>query len=97
MTSSANRASQAASPAHQKQVKFVEAQQTLLIVAEQLRAQACGRSGGQKETPFDTPDCSDLLEGVNLATLDEATVVPLYEELQEPELTDGEMDFPDGQ
>ena len=39
------------------------------------------------------PECPYLLEGDDLATLDEAKVAALYEELQEPELPDEELDF----
>ena len=46
---------------------------------------------------FDIPDGQDLLSDVDLATLDEATVAALYEELQQPDLSDDELDFPDGQ
>ena len=88
-TSTANKASRAASPARRKQ-------QTLPIVADSYGPKHVAALEGEGDT-LDTPDCSDLLEGEDLATLDEATVVALYEELQEPELTDGETDFPDGQ
>ena len=38
-----------------------------------------------------------FLTGVDLTTLDGATVAGLYEELQEPDLPDGELDFLEGQ
>ena len=94
--STANRASRAASSARRKQVKFLEAQQMLPIVADSYGRKCVAALESEGDTP-DAPDCSDLLEGVDLATLDKATVAALYEELQEPELTDGETDFPDGQ
>ena len=45
----------------------------------------------------DVPDGQDLLTDVDLATLDEPTVAALYEELQQPDLLDDELDFPDVQ
>ena len=95
-TSTANKASQAAFPARRKQVKFVEAQQMLPVVADSYgrkRVAALESDGGTQ----DNQDCSDLLEGVDLATLDEATVVALYEELPEPESDKEEVDFHDVQ
>ena len=62
-------------------MKFTEAQQMLSIVAESYgrKRMAALESDGD---PTDAPECPDLLEGVDLATLDEATVAALYEELQ---------------
>ena len=86
----------AVSPARKKQVKFAEAQQTFPVVAESYgwtRIAALESEGDAT----DVQDCADLLDGVDLKTLDEATVAALYEELQEPDLTNGELDFPDRQ
>ena len=49
------------------------------------------------EESADVPDGQDLLADVDLATLDEATVAALYKELQQPDLLNNELDFPDGQ
>ena len=95
-TSSNTRASRAASPARRKQVKFVESQQTLPVVADSYgrrRIAALEDDGGTQEPQ----DCSDLLDGVDLATLDQATVAALYEELQEAESEEEGTDFHDGQ
>ena len=51
----------------------------------------------EEAEPSDTSDGQDLLADMDLATLDEATVATLYEELQQPYLSDGDLDFPDGQ
>ena len=95
-TSATGRANRAASPVRKKQVKFAEAQQMLPVVTESYRCKlvAALESDGD---PMDVPECPDLLEGVDLATLDEATVAALYEELQEPELSNDELDFLNGQ
>ena len=54
----------------------------------------CLRMMGELRRP---PRCQDLLEGVDLATLNEETVAALLEELQEPDLPDSELDFAPGQ
>ena len=95
-TPTALRANRAASPAHQKQVKFVEAQQTLPVVTDSYGRKHIAALENGRDTQ-DNQDCSDLLDGVDLATLDEATVATLYEELQEPESGEEETDFHDGQ
>ena len=77
-------------------VKFVESQQTLPVVADSYgrkRIAALEDDSGTQEPQ----DCSDLLDGVDLATLDQATVAALYEELQEAESEEEETDFHDGQ
>ena len=86
----------AVSPACKKQVRFAEAQQTFPVVAEGY-GRKCIAALESEGDASGVQDCVDLLDGVDLATLDEATVAALYEELQEPDLTDGELDFPDGQ
>ena len=92
-----NRNSRATSPAaRKKQVKFAEANQTLPVVAESYgkrRVAAIAEDTGTTEPP----EVQDLLADVDLATLDEATVAALYEELQRPDISDDELDFPDGQ
>ena len=45
---------------------------------------------------MDPPESQDLLADVDLATLDEATVAALYEELQAPDLLEDELEFPEG-
>ena len=50
-----------------------------------------------EEDPMDALECQDLLEGLDLTTLDEATIAVLYEELPEPDLFDGDPDFANGQ
>ena len=90
------RPSRPVSPARKKQVKFAEAQQTLPVVAESYGRKRIAALDNEGD-PSDAQDCADLLDGVDLATLDEATVAALYEELQEPDSVDGELDFSDGQ
>ena len=51
----------------------------------------------EEAEPSDVSGGQDLLADVDLATLDEATVAALYEELQQQDLSDGELDFPNGQ
>ena len=46
---------------------------------------------------MDPPESRDLLADVDLATLDEATIAALYEELQAPDLLEDELDFLEGQ
>ena len=82
--------------ARKKQVKFAEASQTLPVVAESYGRRRIAAIAEEAE-PSDTSDGQDLLADVDLATLDEATVAALYEELQHPDLSDGELDFPDGE
>ena len=82
--------------ARKKQVKFAEDSQTLPVVAESYGNRSVATIAEEAET-FDIPDGQDLLSDVDLATLDEATVAALYEELQQPDLSDDELDFPDGQ
>ena len=95
-TSTATRANKAASPASRKQVKFVEAQQKLPVVADSYGRKRVAALENDSSTQ-DTQDCSDLLDGVDLATLEEATVATLYEELQEAESDEEEEDFHNGQ
>ena len=95
-TLTALRANRVASPARRKQVKFVEAQQTLPVVAKSYGHRHVVALESDGDAP-DGQECSDLLDGVDLATLDEATVAALYEELQEPEEDEEEVDFHDGQ
>ena len=82
--------------AQKKQVKFAEANQTLPLVAESYGRKRVAAIADDTESA-DIPDGQDLLADVDLATLDEATVAALYEELQQPDLLDDELDFPDGQ
>ena len=92
-----NRAARATSPAtRRKQVKFAEASQTFPVVNESY---VKGRVTAIEEdsTTMDNPEDQDLLAGADLTTLDEATVATLYEELQQPDLDDGDSDFPEGQ
>ena len=67
----------AASPAaRRKQVKFAEASQTFPVVNESYGK---GRIAAINEdtTLSDNPEDQDLLDGVDLTTLDEATVAAL--------------------
>ena len=92
-----NRNFRATSPAaRKKQVKFAEANQTLPVVAESYGRRRIAAIAEEAE-PSDLSGGQDLLADVDLARLDEATVAALYEELQQPDLSDGELDFPDGQ
>ena len=49
----------------------MEAQQTLPVVADSYGRKHVAALEGEGDTP-DAPDCSDLLDGMDLATLDEA-------------------------
>ena len=74
--------SQTMSPAvRKKQVKFAEASQTLPVVAESYGKKRIAALADDIDTE-DIPEDQDLLADVDLATLDEATVAALYEELQ---------------
>ena len=76
-------------------MKFVEASQTLPVVAESYGKRWIAAIADEAD-PVDPPESQDLLADVNLATLDEATVVALYKELQAPDLLEDELDFPEG-
>ena len=96
-TSAGNRMARAASPAaRRKQVKFAEASQTFPVVNESYGR---GKIAAINEdtTLSDNPEDQDLLDGVDLTTLDEATVAALYEELQQPDDDGEDSDFPEGQ
>ena len=85
-----------ASPAaRKKQVKFADASQTLPVVAESYGRRRVAAIADEVE-PVDVPDGQDLLADIDLATLDKATVAALYEELQQLDLLDDKLDFPDG-
>ena len=92
-----NRTARATSPAaRRKQVKFAEASQTFPVVN---KSYGKGRIAAinDETAPTDNPEDQDLLAGVDLTTLDEATVAALYEELQQPDEDDEDSDFPEGQ
>ena len=93
----ASRTSRTTSPAaRKKQVKFAETQQTLPVVTGGYGWQqvaALEDDGGILEAE----ECQDLLEGVDLTTLDEETVAALLEELQETNVLDSGSDFAPGQ
>ena len=74
----------------------MESQQTLPVVADSYGCKWVAALEDDSGTQ-DAQDCSDLLDGVDLATLDQATVAALYEELQEAESDEEETDFHDGQ
>ena len=96
-SSAGNRMARAASPAaRRKQVKFAEASQTFPVVNESYGK---GRVAAINEeaTLSDNPEDQDLLDGVDLTTLDEATVAVLYEELQQPDDDGEDSHFPEGQ
>ncbi len=77
-------------------MKFVEATQTLPVVAESYGRKRVAAIANNTD-PTDAPDSQDLLADVDLATLDEGTVAALNEELQQPDLLEDELHFPEGQ
>ena len=77
-------------------MKLAEASQTFPIVNESY-GQGRVTAIEEDSTTVDNPEDQDLLAGVDLTTLDEATVAALYEELQQPDLDDDDSDFPEGQ
>ena len=92
-----NRNLRTTSPAaRKKQVKFTEANQTLPVVTESYGRRQIAAIAEEAE-PSDLSGGQDLLADVDLATLDEATVAALYEELQQQDLSDSKLDFPNGQ
>ena len=74
----------------------MEATQTLPVVAESYGKKRIAAIADDAD-PADTSESQDLLADVDLATLDEATVAALYEELQAPDLLEDELNFPEGQ
>ena len=69
-TSTTGWTSRITSPAtRKKQMKFTKAQQTLPVVTESYGRKRVAALKGDMD-PTDAPDCTDILEGVNLTTLE---------------------------
>ena len=77
-------------------MKFAETQQTLPLVTEEYGRQQVAMLEDDGGTP-EAEECQDLLEGVDLMTLDKETVAALFEELKEPDMLDSGLDFVPGQ
>ena len=77
-------------------MKFAEASQSLPVITKSYGKKRIAAFADDTD-PEDAQDDQDVLADVDLATLDEATVASLYEELQAPDLLDNGLDFVKGQ